>query len=49
MRALPAALPAAGANCTYAIEAMMGDQRALQAGTSHNLGTNFAKVRACDW
>lgn len=23
---------------------MMGDRRALQAGTSHNLGSNFAKV-----
>ncbi|PNW79206.1 hypothetical protein CHLRE_09g406200v5 [Chlamydomonas reinhardtii] len=34
----------AGANCTYTIEAMMGDKRALQAGTSHNLGTNFAKA-----
>jgi prolyl-tRNA synthetase len=32
----------AGANVTYTIEAMMGDKRALQAGTSHNLGTNFA-------
>ncbi len=36
----------AGANCTYTIEAMMGDRRALQAGTSHNLGDNFAKVGA---
>jgi prolyl-tRNA synthetase len=34
----------AGANTTYTIEAMMGDRRALQAGTSHNLGTNFAKA-----
>ncbi|MEW5316484.1 MAG: hypothetical protein WDW38_007855 [Sanguina aurantia] len=34
----------AGANCTYTIEAMMGDRKALQAGTSHNLGTNFAKA-----
>ncbi|PSC72151.1 prolyl-tRNA synthetase [Micractinium conductrix] len=34
----------AGANCTYTIEAMMGDRRALQAGTSHNLGDNFAKA-----
>ena len=34
-----------GANCTYTIEAMMGDRKALQAGTSHTLGTNFAKVR----
>ena len=29
---------------TYTIEAMMGDKRALQSGTSHNLGTNFAKA-----
>lgn len=28
----------AGANITYTIEAMMGDKRALQAGTSHDLG-----------
>ncbi len=34
----------AGANQTYSIEAMMGDRRALQAGTSHNLGQNFAKA-----
>eukprot|EP00878_Enallax_costatus_P007145 GHUV01007488.1.p1 GENE.GHUV01007488.1~~GHUV01007488.1.p1 ORF type:complete len:525 (+),score=170.90 GHUV01007488.1:230-1576(+) len=34
----------AGANITYTIEAMMGDRKALQAGTSHNLGTNFAKA-----
>lgn len=34
----------AGANVTYTIEAMMGDCRALQAGTSHNLGTNFAEA-----
>ncbi|KAL0019002.1 hypothetical protein WJX79_005964 [Trebouxia sp. C0005] len=34
----------AGANSTYTIEAMMGDKRALQAGTTHNLGTNFAKA-----
>lgn len=34
----------AGAVCTYTIEAMMGDKRALQAGTSHNLGQNFAKA-----
>jgi prolyl-tRNA synthetase len=33
----------AGAVRTYAIEAMMQDNRALQAGTSHNLGQNFAK------
>jgi len=34
----------AGANCTYTIEAMMGDRRALQAGTSHNLGDNFSRA-----
>ncbi len=34
----------AGADETYAIEAMMQDRRALQAGTSHNLGQNFAKA-----
>ncbi len=34
----------AGAEMTYCIEAMMGDKRALQAGTSHNLGQNFAKA-----
>ena len=34
----------AGALRTYSIEAMMGDGRALQAGTSHNLGQNFAKA-----
>lgn len=34
----------AGADKTYTIEAMMGDKRALQAGTSHNLGQNFARA-----
>ncbi len=34
----------AGADNSYSIEAMMGDTRALQAGTSHNLGQNFAKA-----
>ncbi|MCL1817753.1 MAG: proline--tRNA ligase [Spirochaetaceae bacterium] len=34
----------AGAVDTYAIEAMMQDKKALQAGTSHNLGQNFAKA-----
>jgi len=34
----------AGAQKTYAIEALMGDGRALQAGTSHNLGQHFARV-----
>ena len=32
-----------GADQTYSIEAMMGDRKALQSGTSHNLGQNFAK------
>ena len=34
----------AGAINTYAIEAMMQDKKALQAGTSHFLGQNFAKA-----
>ena len=34
----------AGALRTYACEAMMQDGKALQAGTSHNLGQNFAKA-----
>ena len=34
----------AGALRTYCIEAMMQDQKALQAGTSHNLSTNFAQA-----
>ena len=34
----------AGAVYTYTIEAMMGDMKALQSGTSHNLGQNFAKA-----
>src|SRR5436190_8809234 len=34
----------AGALRTYSIEALMGDGRGLQAGTSHNLGQNFAKA-----
>ena len=34
----------AGAENTYTIEAMMQDGKALQAGTSHNLGQNFAKA-----
>lgn len=42
----------AGACKTYTIEAMMGDKKALQAGTSHNLGQNFSRafetqVRRC--
>lgn len=34
----------AGAQRTYTIEAMMGDGKALQAGTSHHLGQHFSKV-----
>ena len=34
----------AGAVRTYCIEAMMQDHKSLQAGTSHNLGQNFAKA-----
>ena len=34
----------AGADASYSIEAMMGNRWALQAGTSHNLGQNFAKA-----
>jgi len=34
----------AGAQRSYSIEAMMGDGKALQAGTSHNLGENFARA-----
>jgi prolyl-tRNA synthetase len=33
-----------GALRTYCIEAMMQDKKSLQAGTSHNLGQNFAKA-----
>jgi prolyl-tRNA synthetase len=33
-----------GAERTYSIEALMRDGRALQAGTSHNLGQNFARA-----
>jgi prolyl-tRNA synthetase len=33
----------AGAWRTYSIEALMGDGKALQAGTSHNFATNFAE------
>ncbi len=32
-----------GANSTYTVEAMMQDGKALQAGTSHDMGQNFAK------
>ena len=34
----------AGASTTYSIEAMMNDMKALQAGTSHELGQNFSKA-----
>lgn len=34
----------AGADETYCIEALMQDKKALQAGTSHFLGQNFAKA-----
>jgi prolyl-tRNA synthetase len=34
----------AGAVRSYTIEAMMGDKRALQSGTSHFLGQNFARA-----
>src|SRR6202521_5325630 len=34
----------AGADHTYSIEAMMGDGKALQSATSHNLGQNSAKA-----
>lgn len=34
----------AGAKETYCVEALMPDGKALQAGTSHNLGQNFARV-----
>ena len=33
-----------GADHTFCIEAMMQDKKALQAGTSHFLGQNFAKA-----
>jgi prolyl-tRNA synthetase len=34
----------AGADHTYTIEALVQDKRAIQAGTSHHLGQNFAKA-----
>ena len=34
----------AGARATYSMEAMMHDGKALQAGTSHNFGDNFARA-----
>ena len=33
-----------GAVSTYTLEAMMQDKKALQSGTSHNLGQNFSKA-----
>jgi prolyl-tRNA synthetase len=42
----------AGAVQSTTIEAMMGDRRALQSGTSHFLGQNFARafdIRYLDW
>jgi prolyl-tRNA synthetase len=39
----------AGAVHSYTIEAMMGDKKALQSGTSHNLGQNFAKAFEIDY
>lgn len=39
----------AGAEETYCIEAMMQDGKALQVGTSHNLGQNFAKAFDCQF
>lgn len=37
----------AGADHTYTIEALTQDLRAIQAGTSHHLGQNFAKAFDC--
>ena len=34
----------AGAQATYSMEAMMQDGKALQAGTTHNFGTNFSEA-----
>lgn len=39
----------AGAIETYCIEALMQDGKALQAGTSHFLGQNFAKAFNCQF
>lgn len=39
----------AGADNTLTIEAMMGDGKALQSGTSHNLGQNFARAFDIDY
>jgi len=39
----------AGATSTMTLEAMMGDGKALQMGTSHELGQNFARAFAIDF
>lgn len=39
----------AGANATYSVEALMPDGKALQSGTSHNLGQNFARAFDIDF
>src|SRR5436309_15822493 len=39
----------AGALRTYSIEALMGDAKALQGGTSHNLGQNFATAYGIEY
>jgi prolyl-tRNA synthetase len=39
----------AGATSTYTLEAMMGDGKALQMGTSHELGQNFAHAFGIDY
>jgi len=39
----------AGADHTYCIEALTQDLRAIQAGTSHHLGQNFAKAFDCQF
>jgi prolyl-tRNA synthetase len=39
----------AGAIHTYACEGLMQDNKALQAGTTHNLGQNFAKAFGVDF
>jgi len=38
-----------GADWTWCIEAMMRDKKALQAGTSHMLGTNFARAAGIEF
>ncbi len=39
----------AGAEATYTVEAMMRDGKALQSGTSHNLGQHFTKAFEIDY